>query len=455
MTKKQKLFCTVILVACAPMPASLGAQSPEEYQKRRQAVRSKMEPSSVMILRSGAQSDEGARFRQDNDLFYLTGVAARNTSLILYADSRATGSQPAGPGRPAGPGEILFLSPPAGGRAPADQKPPERPGFEAVRSSSEFQSYFDRTLLDTASVVYFDYQRSRNLNGPLTADEQILKQARDRGAVFAVKPASSLIAPLRRIKSPAEIELLKTAAAITAEAQKEAMRTARPGLYEYQLQSVIEHVFSFNGARRPGFPTIVGSGENSCILHWSENTRQTRGGDVVVLDIGAEFDMYTADITRTIPVGGTFTKRQRDIYEIVLKANQAAIEMVAPGVDMRDVSERVNEVLTEGLVRLGLIKDRSQLRRYYTHGLSHSIGLQVHDVGGLGRLEAGMVITIEPGLYLPEEGFGIRIEDDVLVTERGRAVLTEAAPKTVEEIENLMKEDGLDYSRYLLKGPGR
>jgi len=258
-TKITKLFPVIILVACALMPVSLGAQSQEEYQKRRRAVRSKMEANSVLILRSGAQSDEGARFRQDDDLFYLTGVAARNTSLILYADSRATGSQPAGPGRPAGPGEILFLSPPAGGRAPAEQKPPVHPGFEAVRSSSEFQSYFDRALLDTASVVYLDYQRSRSLNGPLTADEQILKQARDRGAAFAIKPASSLIAPLRRIKSPAEIELLETAIAITAEAQKEAMRTARPGLYEYQLQSIIEHVFSFNGARRPGFSTIVGS----------------------------------------------------------------------------------------------------------------------------------------------------------------------------------------------------
>jgi Xaa-Pro aminopeptidase len=180
-----------------------------------------------------------------------------------------------------------------------------------------------------------------------------------------------------------------------------------------------------------------------------------RAGDVAVLDIGAEYRMYTADITRTIPISGAFTKRQREIYEIVLKANQTAIDMVAPGVSMRDVSEKVDDVLTDGLVKLGLIKDKSQLRQYYYHGLSHSIGLQVHDVGGLGQLEPGMVITIEPGLYLRGEGLGVRIEDDVLVTESGHMVLTAGAPKAVEDVERLMKEDGLDFSRYLIKAPGR
>jgi Xaa-Pro aminopeptidase len=406
-----------------------------------------------MVLRSSASGGEDTPFRQEHNLFYLTGISEPNTSLILFPEIKTA---EVAPGRPAVPREILFVSIPGGGtQAAAAQRTPEKPGFESVRPSAEFQTYFDRALLGTASVVYLDYQRSRSLNGPLTADEQILKQSRDRGATFTLKPAAPLIAPLRRIKSPAEIEILKAAAVITAEAQKEAMRTARPGMYEYQLQSVIEHVFSFNGARRPGFPTIVGSGENSCILHWSENTRQMRAGDVAVLDIGAEYRMYTADITRTIPISGAFTKRQREIYEIVLKANQTAIDMVAPGVSMRDVSEKVDDVLTDGLVKLGLIKDKSQLRQYYYHGLSHSIGLQVHDVGGLGQLEPGMIITIEPGLYLRGEGLGVRIEDDVLITESGHMVLTAGAPKAVEDVERLMKEDGLDFSRYLIKAPGR
>lgn len=448
--KKQRLFLAI--VACTLGPALLFAQSPEEYARRRQAVRAAMEPNSVMILRAAATGSEDAPARRENNLYYLTGVDEPGAALVLYAEAKGGEG---GPARAAGPREILFVAAAgAAARAPAGaSKPPERPGFESIRPAAEFPSYLDGILLGPTPVVYLDQRRSRSLSAPLTDDEQLLKQARDRGATFTLKPAAALIAPLRRIKSPAEIEILETAAAITVEAQKEAMRTARPGLYEYQLQSVIEHVFMVNGARRPGFSSIIGSGPNSCILHWSENTRKMEAGDLVVLDIGAEYRRYTADITRTIPVSGTFTKRQRDIYEIVLAANRAAIEMLGPGVEMRDVNAKVDEILTAGLVKLGLIQDRSGLRRYYIHGLSHSIGLEVHDVGALGRLEPGMVITIEPGLYLRDEGLGVRIEDDVLITESGYLVLTAAAPKTVEEIEKLMKEDGLDFSRYLLRPP--
>jgi Xaa-Pro aminopeptidase len=256
------------------------------------------------------------------------------------------------------------------------------------------------------------------------------------------------------VKSPDEIATLKIAAEITAAAEREAMRSAKPGMFEYQIQSVIEHVFSVNGAVRPGFSTIVGSGKNSCILHWSTNTRKTEPGDVVVMDIGAEYEMYTADITRTIPISGTFTRRQRDVYDVVLKANQEAIAMVAPGVNMADINAKVNDVLAEGLIALGLIKDKSGLRQYYTHGLSHSIGLQVHDLGGantVGVLKPGMVITIEPGLYIPAENLGVRIEDDVVVTETGHEVITSGAPKSVAEVEKLMKEPGMDFSRYLIR----
>jgi Xaa-Pro aminopeptidase len=429
------------------------AQSPDEFQKRRQAVRAKMEPYSVLVLRS--RNRIGADpFRQDNNIYYLTGIHDPETSLILYADA-AAGEPPRGPGAPARQKEILFWSAPGAG-APETQKPLEKPGFEAVRRIADFPAALERILLGNTQVLYLDLQRSRSLNGPLTADEELLKGARDRGASFTVKPTAPLIDPLRRIKSAAEIEILKAAASITAEALKEAMRSAGTGLYEYQLQAIIEYIFAVNGAPRPGFATIVGSGPNSCILHWSENTRQTGAGDLAVLDVGAEYRMYTADITRTIPMGGTYTKRQRDVYEIVLQANQVAIEMVAPGVEMRDINSRVNGVLSEGLIKLGLIKDPSGLPQYYTHGLSHSIGLQVHDVGALGKLEPGMVITIEPGLYVRAEGFGIRIEDDVVVTDSGHEVITGGVPKTVQEVEALMKQgSSLNLQRYLIKGMGK
>jgi Xaa-Pro aminopeptidase len=462
------------------------AQSPEEYQKRRQAIRDAMDPDSVMILRSAQAAGEGA-FRQENNLYYLTGINQPGTALILYASRRggvatqtpggppAQGAAAAAPVqtamaaseggqrggmRPQGRTEILFAqpevpdTPAARGAVPAPVAPPSRPGFATVRTAADFQAMFETTLLAATGTVYLDAPRSRSLTAPLSADEQWIKAARDRGATFTVKPASPLFAALRPVKSADEIATLKTAAEITASAQREAMRSAAPGMFEYQIQSIIEHVFTVNGAPRPGFSTIVGSGKNSCILHWSTNDRKTEPGDVVVMDIGAEYNLYTADITRTIPISGTFTKRQRDVYEAVLRANEAAIAMVAPGVNMADVNAKVNDVLTEGLIALGLIKDKSGLRQYYTHGLSHTIGLQVHDLGGantVGVLKPGMVITIEPGLYIPAENLGVRIEDDVLVTESGHDVITAGAPKSVADVEKLMKETGMEFSRYLIK----
>ncbi len=481
---------TSLLAAWLLFAATGGAlaQSPEEFQKRRQAIRDAMDPDSVMILRSAQPVPETA-FRQESNLYYLTGVSEPGAALILYATRRGAtpAAGPGGPpvvvagapiaapaqgaaaapeagqrggGRMPGPTAVLFLqpevpsAPPARGAAPAVVPPPTRAGFASVRLAADFQAAFEAALLATTGSVYLDAPRSRSLTAPLSADEQWTRAARDRGATFTVKPLSPLLAALRPVKSADEIAALRIAAEITAAAEREAMRSAKPGMFEYQIQSVIEHVFTVNGAPRPGFSTIVGSGKNSCILHWSANTRRTEPGDVVVMDIGAEYGMYTADITRTIPIGGTFSKRQRDVYQVVLKANEEAIAMVAPGVSMTDVNNKVNDVLTEGLIALGLIKDKSGLRQYYTHGVSHSIGLQVHDLGGaltVGVLRPGMVITIEPGLYIPAENLGIRIEDDVVVTETGHEVITAGAPKAVVEIEKLMKEPGMSFSRYLIR----
>jgi len=477
-------FLLVVSLLCAAAGSAL-AQSPEELQKRRQAIRDAMDPDAVMILRSAPPVGEAA-FRQESNLYYLTGVNEPGAALILYAARRGGAATPAAGGPPAqaaaaapapgvaaAPGggqrggmrpqartDVLFLQPEPSdaatvrGAAPAAVPAPTRPGFASVRPAADFQQAFETSLLSATSTVYLDYPRSRSLTAPLTAEEQWINAARDRGAAFTVKPASPLFAALRPVKSADEIATLKIAAEITAAAEREAMRSARPGMFEYQIQSVIEHVFSVNGASRPGFSTIVGSGKNSCILHWSANTRKTEPGDVVVMDIGAEYGMYTADITRTIPISGTFTRRQRDVYEVVLKANEAAIAMVAPGVSMADINAKVNDVLAEGLIALGLIKDKGGLRQYYTHGLSHSVGLQVHDLGGantVGVLKPGMVITIEPGLYIPAENLGVRIEDDVVVTETGHDVITAGAPKSVADVEKLMKEAGTEFARYLIK----
>ncbi len=465
--KKGSCRPVILALIAAVLSASLlPAQSPEEFQKRRQSVRDLMEPDSVMVVRNTAPGGDAGGLRPDPNFFYLTGISEPGAAaLVLFASKRAAQSSPDGlvsasmlGGRD---GVLLFKRPPAPAIRPSQpgQKPaaPEQPGFApaTVRSYTDFQAFFDRILLAGGGTLYLDYRRTVSLSGPMSEDEQLLKQARDRGATIMIKPASRLLSTLRVIKSADEIRLLRQAAEITAAAEREAMRSGRPGLFEYQLQSIIEHVFTINGARRPGFATIVGSGPNSCILHWSVNTRQMKPGDVVVLDIGGEYENYTADITRTIPISGTFTTRQRDIYEIVLQANEGAISMMKPGVSLRDVSAKVSDILGDGLMRLGIIKDKSETGRYSLHGPSHPIGLQVHDVGSTALLQPGMVVTMEPGLYLPDEDLGIRIEDDVLITETGNEVITAAAPKSVAAIEALMKEGGgIDFSRYLVKKVG-
>ena len=402
-------ICTAFL-AVTTICLAVPAQKPEEFQDRRARLGEQLEPGQVIVLRGRSGREAGLRpsgFRQSDNFFYLTGMTEAGGALVLGADGK----------------EALYGN--TGRRQGTDSWNVVPAGLQAAGTIAGI------TELRTMANLEEDVSR--------------LEAVSERNT-------NSLIHRMRRVKSPAEIELLRKAIDITNAAHREVMRAAQAGMYEYQLQAILEHVFFMNGAERVGFASIVGSGPNTCILHWSENTRKIEANEVVVVDIGAEYGMYTADVTRTIPISGKFTDRQRRIYEIVLRANEAGIAMVAPGISMRVINARVNDILMEGLMDVGLIesKDRSSLRQYYYHGLSHSLGLNVHDVGGLGTLEAGMVLTIEPGLYIREEAIGFRIEDDVLVTADGHELLTADAPKTVEDIEAIMAEPGIDFSRYMI-----
>jgi len=441
-------FATILFILSAP----LFAQTPEEFQKRRQIVLDNMEPNSVLVMRSKPPAGEFEQYRQDNNFYYLTGLNEPNSALILRTQS----------GGRRGRGAIrrsstLYMTQRNAARSDWD---PQSLGLEEAKSKllfdnvlpiSDFQSEYENSLTSRVSIFYMNYDRSRGLHTPLSIDEDLFKKAREKGGSFEIRNPNNLLFPMRRIKSDIETEYLRMAIDITAEGHKEAMRSMKPGMVEYQLQSIIEHVFAINGSQRVGFNSIVGSGPNSVILHWADNSRTMEDGDLVVVDIGAEFDMYTADVTRTIPVNGKFTDRQKDVYNIVLAAQQAGMDVLRPGISWGEVNTAANEILVEGLKRIGLIKDRSELRNYYFHGLGHNIGLQVHDVGGLGTLEPGMHFTIEPGIYIREEGLGIRIEDDFLMTETGYIHTSINAPRTVEEIEEMMKEKGTDYSRYIIK----
>jgi Xaa-Pro aminopeptidase len=254
---------------------------------------------------------------------------------------------------------------------------------------------------------------------------------------------------LRTIKTEEEMRLLQQAIDITGEAHREVMRQVRPGWTEYEIEALVEYTFKRLGAEYPGFPSIVGSAENSVILHYETNRRTTEEGDVVVIDIGAEYHGYTADITRTIPLSGGYSDEQRAIYEIVYAAQQAGIDAAEAGSAFYAPHQAAQRVLAEGLARLGLISgpnDQAGLRRFFMHGTSHYLGLDVHDVGSGGPLLSGTVITVEPGIYIAAAddidpkwwNIGVRIEDDILVTEEGPVLLSGRAPRQIDEVERLM-----------------
>jgi Xaa-Pro aminopeptidase len=436
---------TIVLIFSLGLANNLNSQSADEFRNRRKEVINKMEPRSVLLLRTPQMAGMFDYARYGGNFYYLTGIDEPNCTLILFSNDFQIPSSLLTISR-----EILFISPVNSGRVNWDAQTigiegaKSIYGIEDARSASEASEFIGRLLAYNLTIVYMDVEKSFSINVPLSGDEQLMKMARDHGATFTILSPSTILNPMLSKKSAAEIELMRKVISITAEAQREALRSLKPGLFEYQLDAIIRYIFSVNGSGSVAFPTIIGSGINSVVLHWMENSHKMEEGDIVVVDCGAEKDMYTADITRTYPVSGKYSDRQKAIYEIVLKANEEAIKMVAPGIKMVDVSHKADSVLADGMVRVGLIKDKADFKKYYYHGLSHQIGLK-NAYGGLVQiLEPGMIITIEPGVYVREEKTGVRIEDDVLVTADGCEVLSKNAPKQIPEIEKLMKEEGMN-----------
>jgi len=241
------------------------------------------------------------------------------------------------------------------------------------------------------------------------------------------------------VKDADEMRRLRRAIEITTDAHRVAMARATPGIWEYELEAAIEHTFHSKGAERVGFTSIIGSGPNSTALHYDKSRRRTEAGDLVVMDIGADFGYYTADVTRTMPVSGKFTARQRALYDLVLGAQQAAIEAIKPGMDLVRLDEIAREYMRRNSGRLCAPRTCDE---YFVHGIGHWLGMDVHDPAEINTpFAAGMVLTVEPGIYIPAEATGIRIEDDVLVTPTGYEVLSTSAPRTADEVEQAMAED--------------
>jgi len=371
-------------------------------------------------------------FRQANTFFYLTGQETAGAWLVL---SRRGGDTV---------DATLLVSP----RNPAAER---WTGLRLGPDSTAAALAGVRRALPLDSLDAVVGQALRRGGGPLhvpldrTTEREpwvrVLLHESRFGGVFVGADTRNLrpvVDSLRMVKDADEIARLRRAVEITVEGHLAALRALRPGLWEYQLEAVIEGAFRWHGADRVGFPSIVGSGPNSTTLHYDVNRRQMLEGDLVVIDIGAEWGQYTADITRTLPVGGRFSARQRAVYELVLGAQQAAFEATRPGVTLAELHRIAVDYLR---AHSGSLCGEHTCDRYCVHGLSHHLGMDVHDVAvpGRGRLEPGMVFTIEPGVYPPAERLGVRIEDDVLVTATGAEWLSARAPRSPEEIERVLK----------------
>jgi len=363
-------------------------------------------------------------FRQTNDFFYLTGLETPAAWLVLNLPepgSRVLFIEPRDPSQELWTGRKLGPGPEARSRS----------GIEDVRSTEDFASDVSAWLAGSgAETAMVDPGAPEHVDA--------LREALGEG-LEGIESTAGAVAELRLVKDPEEVRRLREAVRITSDAHLASWRFARPGVHEYEVEAVIEYAFRSQGAERLGFPSIVGSAENSVTLHYDKNRRLLESGDLVVVDIGAEFGYYTADLTRTFPVSGTFTDRQREIYELVLSTQQTAIEAVRPGITMTELHQLAYQHMQD---RSGDLCGDRPCTAYFPHGLSHWLGMDVHDVGDYGApLEAGMVLTIEPGIYLPEENLGVRIEDDVLVTETGYDLLSADLPRSPDEIERIMAEE--------------
>ncbi len=418
-----------------PVPAAV-------LEARRQALLDRIRPGAAVIHSAdlrGIERDhaQDSDFRQSNELFYLTGLETPSARLLMVAPA-AGKDQVILFLRRRDPGAERWTGPRLGPGAEAARLT----GVQDVRPADAFQDVLGSLVSEPDSPVHAGALWMEEPPCAPTSGSPHVPPAscvsESLGGVRVAAVGTHLDA-LRLVKDDEELRRLRRAVEITVAAQRAAMRAARPGLFEYELEAVIEYVFRAGGAERVGFPSIVGSGPNSTVLHYDRNRRRMEAGDLVVMDIGAEYGYYTADVTRTIPVSGTFTERQRALYRLVLGAQQAAIDAVHPGVTVSELDRIARTFMRD---HSGALCGERSCDAYFVHGLSHWLGMDVHDVGGYGTpLAPGMVLTVEPGLYIPGEGIGIRIEDDVLVTATGAVVLSEGAPKDPDAVEALMVED--------------
>lgn len=427
---------------------------PTPFSDRRDAVLKSMRPGALILpsARTAIRNNDVEHdYRQDSDLFYLTGFEEPESVLVLSTqrDQKA----------------VLFVRP----------RDPKRETWDGVRAGvegakarygadeaypiSELGARLP-DLLEGCDRIYYELGRDRTFDDAVLAAVATTRGRAKLGVVYPTEVISPavLVHSMRLLKAPEELQAMRRAVRISEEAHLEAMKITRPGMREYEVEAAMLGVFRRHGSQRPAYGPIVGSGPNATVLHYRANDRLMQDGEMLLIDAGAEFDYYASDITRTFPVNGRFSPAQREVYEVVLRAQLECIAAIKPGVTLPSLQEIAVQCITAGLVELGIVAGpvEDAIKQelyvpYYMHRVSHYLGMDVHDVGAYFRggkpnpLQPGAVITVEPGIYIandaevPEQyrGIGVRIEDDILVTDDGSEVLSDGVPKTIDEIEAL------------------
>jgi Xaa-Pro aminopeptidase len=432
-----------LLLLFALGPISFAQQRRERepnsnYSARRAALASQNDGPVVLWGFTGREEFSQAYvFAQEDNFYYLTGHNEEGAGLIILPNKNPN---------PEGPREILFLPAKNPGQekwngvrlSPTDASIATTTGFSTVKPFSEMRAVVEN-LAKTYSTFYtiLPYQQE---NGGYPHEKAVMDWLQLTAPQVKLKDIRPQIEAQRQIKSPEEIASLQKAIDLSLDAHVEAMKIMRPGVFEYQVAAKMVEVHAMGGSEAEGYAPIVGAGPNSTALHYDKLDRKIQDGDIVVLDVGAQYSGYSADITRTLPANGKFTPRQREIYEIVLGAQNAAIAAIKPGANFcRDDKQSLYHIAYNYINTHGKDLHGKPLGQYFIHGLGHHIGLDVHDPGAPCKpLAPGMVVTIEPGIYIPEEHLGVRIEDDFLITETGAKFLSEKLPRDPASIEKIM-----------------
>ncbi|WP_038028660.1 aminopeptidase P family protein [Thermonema rossianum] len=417
------------------------------FIENRRRLAERLLPNSIAVFNSNdimpTSADGTMPFKQNTDLFYLTGVDQEETILLLYPDAKEEKYR-----------EILFVRETNEhiaiweGHKLTKEEATEVSGIRTVMWTSEFEKVFN-TLMGDAEHLYLNTNEHPRAEVVVeTRDARFIKWCKERYPLHSYRRLAPIMRDLRAIKSDIEIALIQKACKITEAGFRRVLQFVKPGVKEYEIEAEYAHEFLRRGSRGFAYTPIIASGANACVLHYIDNDQVCQDGDLLLMDVGAEYANYASDMTRTIPVNGRFTPRQRQVYDAVLRVMRGAMDMLRPGNTLDEYHAAVGELMTKELVDLGLLTmdevknqnpDWPAYKKYFMHGTSHHLGLDVHDVGDKYRkFEPGMVFTCEPGIYIREEGLGIRLENDVVITGNGLLDLMADIPIEAEEIEELM-----------------